>query len=73
LAPGLVIGALSLLAYILVLYAYRLAPVSVVAPARLSIVIGSLLGWLWQGVTRADGSRERSSWCWLGIVALAAR
>ncbi|WP_018349592.1 EamA family transporter [Longispora albida] len=43
----LVIAGLSPLAYILVLYAYRYAPVSLVAPAReLSIVVGSVLGWL---------------------------
>ncbi|MEV6526316.1 EamA family transporter [Longispora sp. NPDC051575] len=43
----LVIGALSPLAYILVLFAYRMAPVSLVAPAReLSIVVGSVFGWL---------------------------
>jgi drug/metabolite transporter (DMT)-like permease len=43
----LAIAVLSPLAYLLVLFALRLAPVSLVAPAReLSIVIGSLAAWL---------------------------
>jgi drug/metabolite transporter (DMT)-like permease len=45
--PVLVVGLLSPLAYILVLRALQLAPVSLVAPAReTSIVIGALFGWL---------------------------
>jgi drug/metabolite transporter (DMT)-like permease len=41
-----VIAVLSPLAYVLVLYALRIAPVALVAPAReLSIVIGSVIGW----------------------------
>jgi drug/metabolite transporter (DMT)-like permease len=41
------IGLLSPLAYVLVLFALLLAPVSLVAPAReLSIVFGSLAAWL---------------------------
>lgn len=41
------VAVLSPAAYLLVLYAMRLAPVSLVAPAReFSIVLGSLLGWL---------------------------
>ncbi|RSM83551.1 EamA family transporter [Kibdelosporangium aridum] len=44
----LVIGVLSPAAYIAVLYAMRIAPVSMVAPAReLSIVFGSLIAWRW--------------------------
>jgi drug/metabolite transporter (DMT)-like permease len=44
----LVIAVLSPLAYICVLYAMRIAPVSMVAPAReLSIVFGSLIAWRW--------------------------
>jgi drug/metabolite transporter (DMT)-like permease len=46
----LVIAILSPIAYILVLYAMRIAPVSMVAPAReLSIVIGSVIAWRWLG------------------------
>ncbi len=45
--PILAVAVLSPLAYLLVLFALRLAPVSLVAPAReLSIVIGSLGAWL---------------------------
>ena len=42
-----VVAVLSPLAYVLVLQAMRMAPVSLVAPAReTSIVVGSLLAWL---------------------------
>ncbi|WP_184693068.1 EamA family transporter [Saccharothrix tamanrassetensis] len=42
-----VVGVLSPLAYVLVLFAMTLAPVSLVAPAReLSIVVGGVLAWL---------------------------
>lgn len=42
-----IVGLLSPVAYLLVLYAMRIAPVSMVAPAReTSIVIGSVIGWL---------------------------
>lgn len=48
--PILVVAVVSPIAYILVLLAMRLAPVSMVAPAReLSIVIGSLGAWLLLG------------------------
>jgi drug/metabolite transporter (DMT)-like permease len=48
--PILAVAVLSPIAYILVLFAMRLAPVSLVAPAReLSIVIGSLGAWLLLG------------------------
>jgi drug/metabolite transporter (DMT)-like permease len=43
----LLVGLLSPLAYLLVLYALQIAPVSLVAPAReLSIVLGGLAAWL---------------------------
>jgi drug/metabolite transporter (DMT)-like permease len=43
----LVVGVLSPLAYILILLAIQLAPVSIVAPAReVSVVLVSLAGWL---------------------------
>ena len=46
----LAVAVLSPLAYVLVLFAMRLAPVSMVAPAReLSIVVGSLGAWLLLG------------------------
>ena len=45
--PAVAVAVLSILAYLLVLFAMRLAPVSMVAPAReLSIVFGSLAAWL---------------------------
>jgi drug/metabolite transporter (DMT)-like permease len=48
--PVLAVVLLSPLAYLLVLFAMRLAPVSLVAPAReLSIVFGSLGAWLLLG------------------------
>lgn len=44
----LIVGVLSPLAYILVLTAMQLAPVSLVAPGReVSVVLVSLAGWLW--------------------------
>ena len=43
-----VVGILAPLAYICILLAIQLAPVSVVAPAReVSVVLVSLAGWLW--------------------------
>ncbi|PXY27533.1 DMT family transporter [Prauserella muralis] len=55
------VGVLSPVAYLLVLFAMRMAPVSLVAPAReLSIVLGSLAGWWLLGeadpVRRITGS-----------------
>ncbi|GAB3436044.1 EamA family transporter [Actinophytocola sediminis] len=48
--PVLAVAVLSPVAYVLVLFALRYAPVSVVAPAReLSIVLGSVGAWLWFG------------------------
>jgi len=44
----LVVGVLSPLAYVLILLAVQLAPVSIVAPAReVSVVLVALAGWLW--------------------------
>ena len=44
---AILVGVLSPLAYIAVLYAYQLAPVSIVAPAReVSVVLIALAGWL---------------------------
>jgi drug/metabolite transporter (DMT)-like permease len=51
------VGALSALAYVLVLYALRLAPVSYVAPAReVAIVFGAALG---VGVLSESDGRRR--------------
>jgi drug/metabolite transporter (DMT)-like permease len=44
----LIVAVLSPLAYVLVLLAVQLAPVSIIAPAReVSVVLVSLGGWLW--------------------------
>jgi drug/metabolite transporter (DMT)-like permease len=44
---AIVVGVLSPLAYIAVLYAYQLAPVAIVAPAReVSVVLIALAGWM---------------------------
>ncbi|GIG65779.1 DMT family transporter [Phytomonospora endophytica] len=70
--PVLVVGTLAPLAYILVLFAYRYADVSLVAPAReLSIVVGSVLGWL---VLREKGASRRIAGAIVvlgGVIALA--
>ncbi len=43
-----IVGLLSPLAYVLILLAVQLAPVSVIAPAReVGVVLVSLAGWLW--------------------------
>ncbi|GLZ76371.1 hypothetical protein Afil01_11780 [Actinorhabdospora filicis] len=66
------VAILSPLAYILVLFAYRYAPVSLVAPGReLSIVVGSLLGWL---LLRENGASRRIAGAIVvlgGVIALA--
>jgi drug/metabolite transporter (DMT)-like permease len=47
---ALIVACLAPLASVLVLYALRLAPVSVVAPAReVSVVIGTVVAWRWLG------------------------
>ncbi|GHE94098.1 hypothetical protein GCM10017786_28750 [Amycolatopsis deserti] len=44
---AVLVGVLSPVAYVLVLYAMRMAPISLVAPAReVSIVLGGLAAWL---------------------------
>lgn len=68
---ALVVAVLSPLAYLLVLFAMRLAPVALVAPAReTSIVLGSLLGM----VVLGEGQRARklagSAVVFAGIVAI---
>ncbi|QFU92849.1 EamA family transporter [Amycolatopsis sp. YIM 10] len=68
----LLVGVFSPVAYLLVLFAMRLAPVSLVAPAReLSIVLGGLAGWLVLG--EADPVRRVLGSCVVlaGITAIA--
>lgn len=44
----LVVGLLCPLAYVLILFAVQLAPVSIIAPAReVSVVLVAIAGWLW--------------------------
>jgi drug/metabolite transporter (DMT)-like permease len=68
----LVIAVLSPAAYICVLYAMRIAPVSMVAPAReLSIVFGSLIAWRW--LSEPDPVRRLTGAAIVlaGVVAIA--
>lgn len=68
----LTIGLLSPLAYLLVLYALRLAPVSLVAPAReLSIVLGGLAAWRLLGEAQAARRLVGSFVVLAGIAAIA--
>jgi len=71
--PVITVAALSPLAYLLVLRALELAPVSLVAPAReSSIVVGALLGW-WILKEPAPGRRLVGAVVVLaGIAALVA-
>ncbi len=57
----ILVGALMMVTYVLVLYAYRLAQVNYAGAIReVSVVFGALAGWLWLnegfGVQRAIGS-----------------
>ncbi|WP_370947846.1 EamA family transporter [Amycolatopsis sp. cg5] len=68
----LVVGLLSPIAYLLVLYAMRVAPVSLVAPAReLSIVLGGLAAWLVLGEANAVRRLAGSVIVLAGIAAIA--
>jgi len=68
----LAIAVLSPLAYLLVLFAFRLAPVSLVAPAReMSIIVGALAGWLLLGEPN-PGRRLAGAVVVLGGVAALA-
>ncbi|MEU8633418.1 DMT family transporter [Amycolatopsis sp. NPDC048633] len=69
----LVVGLLSPIAYILVLFALTMAPVSLVAPAReLSIVLGGLAAWLVLGERDAVRRLAGSVIVLSGIAAIAA-
>lgn len=71
--PILAVAVLSPLAYLLVLYALRLAPVSLVAPAReLSIVIGSVGAWLLLGEPNPARRLSGAVIVLAGVVAIAA-
>ncbi|WP_290056590.1 DMT family transporter [Amycolatopsis solani] len=68
-----VVGLLSPVAYVLVLFALTMAPVSLVAPAReLSIVLGGLAAWLVLGESDAVRRLAGSVIVLAGIAAIAA-
>lgn len=68
----LIVGLLSPVAYLLVLYALQIAPVSLVAPAReLSIVLGGLAAWLVLGEANAVRRLAGSVVVLAGIAAIA--
>ena len=68
------IALLSPLAYLLVLFAMRLAPVSLVAPAReLSIVFGSLAAWLILGEPNPRRRLTGAVIVLAGVAAIAVR
>ena len=70
--PALVVAVLAPLSYILVLYAMRLAPVALVAPAReLSIVIGGILAWRVLGEPNPARRLAGAAIVLTGIVTLA--
>ncbi|WP_158880785.1 EamA family transporter [Amycolatopsis anabasis] len=69
----LVVGLLSPVAYLAVLFAMRMAPVSLVAPAReLSIVLGGLAAWLVLGESNPVRRLAGSVIVLAGITAIAA-
>ncbi|SEF32920.1 EamA-like transporter family protein [Amycolatopsis pretoriensis] len=69
----LLVGLLSPVAYILVLFALTMAPVSLVAPAReLSIVLGGVAAWLVLGERDAVRRLAGSVIVLSGIAAIAA-
>ncbi|MFE6612290.1 EamA family transporter [Amycolatopsis sp. NPDC057786] len=68
----LIVGVLSPVAYLLVLYALQIAPVSLVAPAReLSIVLGGVAAWLVLGEANAVRRLAGSVVVLAGITAIA--
>lgn len=68
----LTVATIAPAAYILVLFAYRFAPVSLVAPAReLSIVIGSVFAWLLLREPQAGRRIAGAVIVLLGVAALA--
>jgi drug/metabolite transporter (DMT)-like permease len=70
--PALVVALLAPLSYVLVLYAMRLAPVALVAPAReLSIVIGAVLAWRVLGEPNPGRRLAGAAIVLTGIVTLA--
>jgi drug/metabolite transporter (DMT)-like permease len=70
---AVVVGVLSPVAYLLVLYAMRIAPISLVAPAReVSIVFGGFAAWLVLGEANPVRRLIGSLVVLAGIAAIAA-
>ncbi|HIW62315.1 MAG TPA: DMT family transporter [Candidatus Stackebrandtia excrementipullorum] len=70
--PVFVVALIAPAAYVLVLFAYRYAPVSLVAPAReLSIVIASVFAWLLLREPQAGRRITGAVVVLLGVAALA--
>jgi drug/metabolite transporter (DMT)-like permease len=68
----LAVGLLSPFAYLLVLYALQIAPVSLVAPAReISIVVGGFVAWRMLGEAQAVRRLAGSLVVLAGIAAIA--
>jgi drug/metabolite transporter (DMT)-like permease len=69
----LIVGVLSPVAYVLVLTAYRFAPVAIVAPAReASVVIIALAGWLLFGEPHPRARLAGSAVVLAGVALLSA-
>lgn len=69
----LAVGLLSPVAYVLILYAMQIAPVSLVAPAReVSIVLSGVAAWLVLGEARAVRRLIGSAVVLVGIIAIAS-
>ncbi|GEP37138.1 membrane protein [Nocardioides psychrotolerans] len=68
---GVAVAVLSPVAYVLVLVALTLAPVSVVAPLRsTSIVVGSLAAWCWLGEAHGGRRLAGAAVVTVGVAAL---
>jgi drug/metabolite transporter (DMT)-like permease len=71
-AKIVIVAVLAPVASVLVLYALRLAPVSMIAPAReLSIVLGSVFAWHWLGEPNPVRRLTGSVVVLAGILAIA--
>lgn len=66
------VGVLTLLTYILVMFAYRLGPVSYAGAIReISVIFGALAGWIWLGESFGKVRTIGSLLIFAGIVVIA--
>lgn len=66
------VGVLTLLTYILVMFAYRIAPVSYAGAIReISVIFGALAGWIWLGESFGKVRTLGSLLIFAGIVVIA--